>query len=418
MNLAESAAFARTLDAYGFSEAPSSTAGLIVINTCSVRITAETRVYGRLAHYAAQKKLRDFKLLVTGCMASRLGTELCALGADFVVGTEEKERFEEIIISLLAVQSPPRSVTGRGFFAPSHYQEGAFRSMVPIMHGCNNFCSYCIVPYVRGPEISRPPLEIKREIESLAEKGVCEITLLGQNVNSYSHSDGTGFPELLELAAKCSQNTGIRRIRFLSAHPAFFSPRTVAVLRDNPVFCRYIHLCVQSGSDRVLSAMNRRYTRASYMELVLALRSAIPGLSLSTDILVGFPGETESEFEETLSLMNEVRFIHAYMYHYNPREGTAAYSLPGRIDDEIRLNRLERVIALQQTHTAELLQTRLGAHEEVLAEGPSKKNPEEILCRTERDEPVVISGSPREAGSFIRIKITSVTGNTLRAERA
>jgi tRNA-2-methylthio-N6-dimethylallyladenosine synthase len=304
-------------------------------------------------------------------------------------------------------------------FSSSHHEEGRFRSFVPIMHGCNNFCSYCIVPYVRGREISRDPASIKNEIRLLAGRGVREITLLGQNVNSYRWEGNGGtleFPDLLELIARETVGTPIGWVRFLSANPKDFSLRTIAVMAENPVFCRHLHLCVQHGSDRVLAAMNRRYTRESYLDLTREIRKAMPDLSFSTDILVGFPGETEADLEETLSLMEEVRFLYAYMYHYNPREGTAAFNLSGRIPEAVKRERLSRVIALQKKHTREMLKSRLGMKEKVLIEGISRKNADELITRTEKDEMAAVPGSPALIGSFAELTLSSLRGNTFRAK--
>jgi tRNA-2-methylthio-N6-dimethylallyladenosine synthase len=316
-------------------------------------------------------------------------------------------------------------------FAASHLEEGRFRSFVPIMHGCNNFCSYCIVPHVRGREVSRSPSSILDEIRLLASRGVKEITLLGQNVNSYCwEPDAPGtpknsgaflarsvdFPGLLNLVSgeleKISGTIGW--VRFLSSHPKDLAPQAVRVMASSPLFCRHLHLCVQHGSNRILAAMNRRYTREAYLELVSRLREAMPALTLSTDILVGFPGETEEDLEETLDLMEKVRFLYAYMYHYNPREGTAAYSLEGRISGEVKRKRLARVIALQKKHTVSLLESRIGSTETVLVEGISRKNADELVGRTERDEMVVLPGSASLIGSFAVVKLSSLRGNTLR----
>jgi tRNA-2-methylthio-N6-dimethylallyladenosine synthase len=282
------------------------------------------------------------------------------------------------------------------------------------MQGCNNFCSYCIVPYVRGPEISRNPASIVEEIRFLAAKGVREITLLGQNVNTYRWEGELDFPGLLELVAREIEDSPIRWVRFLSANPRDFSPRTIRVMAEHPCFCRHLHLCVQHGSNRILAAMNRSYTREAYLDLAAAIREAIPGISLSTDILVGFPGETEADLEETLDLMDRVRFLYAYMYHFNPRQGTAAYNLPDRIGEEVKRNRLARVIALQQQHGVDLLRRRIGARERVLIEGISRKNADELITRTERDEMAVAPGPPSMIGSFGELTLSSLRGTTFR----
>jgi tRNA-2-methylthio-N6-dimethylallyladenosine synthase len=207
----------------------------------------------------------------------------------------------------------------------------------------------------------------------------------------------------------------LRWVRFLSANPKDFSPETIRVMAENPVFCRHLHLCVQHGSNSILKAMNRRYTREAYLKLIAEIRSAMPGITLSTDILVGFPGETEGDLEETLDLMKEVKFLYSYMYHYNPREGTAAYDLPGRIGEKLKRERLARVIALQKQHTRELLKSRLGSRETVLIEGISRKNADELITRTERDEMAVIPGKASMVGSFAEITLSDLRGNTFRA---
>jgi tRNA-2-methylthio-N6-dimethylallyladenosine synthase len=430
MNTAESAALDVTLKERGWQAAQDGeTADLVLINTCAVRETAEKRVMGRLAQYGAVKKKRPFTLVVAGCMAQRLGEGLKekAGAVDYVMGTSSRSLFPLI---LEAVERGGRALHLAGekpafSFSSSHLEEGQFRSFVPIMHGCDNFCSYCIVPYVRGRETSRDPASIAAEIRLLADRGVREITLLGQNVNTYrwegaGRAGGAGravdFPGLLELAARETAGTPIGRVRFLSANPKDFSSRTIAVMAENPVFCRHLHLCVQHGSNTVLAAMNRRYTRESYLALAEEIRKAMPDMSFSTDILVGFPGETETDLEETLSLMEEVKFLYAYMYHYNPRENTAAYSLPGRIPEAVKRERLARVIALQKKHTQELLRGRLGMEEKVLIEGISRKNADELITRTEKDEMVVAPGSPSMIGSFAWVTLSSLRGNTFRTK--
>jgi tRNA-2-methylthio-N6-dimethylallyladenosine synthase len=431
MNSAESAAMALTLQERGWKAAENSDAAdLVVLNTCSVRQTAEQRVFGRLAQYQALKKKRGGggrkpALIVAGCMAERLGETLKERfdAVDHVMGLGARQFFPAI---LEALENPPgmavMPVVEKPVFsfASSHLEEGRFRSFVPIMHGCNNYCSYCVVPYVRGREISRSPASIAGEIRLLADRGVREITLLGQNVNSYRWEDNSrgvvDFPELLLLVARETENSSIRWVRFLSSHPKDLSSAAIRAMAECPVFCRHLHLCVQHGSNAVLDAMNRRYTRERYLELVEEIRSAMPDISLSTDILVGFPGETEEDLELTLDLMEKVRFHYAYMYHYNPREGTAAYTLPGRIGEAVKRERLARIIALQKRHTRELLKGRLGSRETVLIEGISRKNADELIGRTKRDEMVAVPGKASAIGSFVQTTLASLRGNTFRSQ--
>jgi tRNA-2-methylthio-N6-dimethylallyladenosine synthase len=432
MNLAESAALRLAARERGWEEAAAwEEADLVLLNTCSVRATAEQRVMGRLAQYGAFKKRREkpFTLVVAGCMAQRLGEALKEKipAVDYVMGTSARSLFPLI---LEAAEQGRRDLpidageeTPVFSFSASHLEEGQFRSFIPIMHGCDNFCSYCIVPYVRGREVSRSPASILEEIRLVAQRGVREITLLGQNVNSYRYrwqepGPAAGeilFPDLLKLVAEEVEKTPIRWVRFLSSHPKDLSPQAIAVMAENPVFCRHLHLCVQHGSNTILKKMNRRYTREAYLELAGRLRSAMPDLSLSTDILVGFPGETREDVEETLSLMEEVKFLYAYMYHYNPREGTAACLLPGRVPEDVKRERLARVIALQKKHTAELLKSRIGREARVFVEGISRKNADELISRTERDEMAVVRGSPAAVGRFGRLTLSQLRGNTFRA---
>jgi tRNA-2-methylthio-N6-dimethylallyladenosine synthase len=432
MNTAESAAMTEILRERGWSAAEKGEdADLVLLNTCSVRETAEKRVLGRIAQYTALKKKREarsFTLVVAGCMAQRIGEKLREeyRAVDYVMGTGARSVFPQILEAAEkrgpGQEAPldPASAEPAFAFSPFHLEKGQFRSFVPIMHGCNNYCSYCIVPYVRGREISRSPSSILEEIRLLSERGVREICLLGQNVNTYRWEEGQGvldFPGLLELVAGAVEKTAVRWVRFLSANPKDFSSRAVRVMADNPVFCRHLHLCVQHGSDAVLKAMNRKYTRESYLALVKEIREAMPGISLSTDILVGFPGETEEDVQLTLDLMEEVKFLYAYMYHYNPREGTDAFALPNRIDDAVKRERLGRVIALQKKHTKELLKSRIGKQEMVLIEGISRKNADELITRTERDEMVAVPGEASLIGSFARVTLSSLRGNTFRAKR-
>jgi tRNA-2-methylthio-N6-dimethylallyladenosine synthase len=428
---------------------------LVLINTCSVRATAENRAWGRIDHFAALKReraaaslaagkpaagvsARPLILAVTGCMAERMKKDILARqpAVDYIIGTFQKQAFGLVLdaVERAAVSGrlPTLEIDESPFFsfAPSHYESGSFRSFVPIMHGCDNFCSYCIVPYIRGREISRPPSAILAEIAALEDSGVREVTLLGQNVNSYrwlGEAGGRGgidrdpldFPGLLRLISKTLRARGsgaLRWVRFLTSHPKDLSDEVIRVLAEDPLYCRHVHLCVQSGSDAVLRAMNRRYTRDSYLDLVGRMKAAVPGLSLSSDILVGFPGETEADLELTLDLMSRVGFSYSYMYHFNPREGTPAASMPGRIHDKVKRERLARVIELQKAMTKSIMESRVGAVEEVLVEGISRRRKSEVLARTQRDEMVVFPAPPSRVGSFSRVRLLSLSGNTFKAE--
>jgi tRNA-2-methylthio-N6-dimethylallyladenosine synthase len=446
MNKAESAALEVIFRERGWS--PTSDpdeADLVLVNTCSVRATAESRAWGRIDHFAALKRerapgrgappgaapARPLALVVTGCMAERLKRAIKARqpGVDYVVGTFQKQAFGLILDAVAQGRAMGDIDESPAFvFSKSYYEPGAFRSFVPIMHGCDNYCTYCIVPYLRGHEISRRPSHILAELAALEDSGVREVTLLGQNVNSYRWkgqggpgSDGADldFPSLLRLVSESLRGRGrgaLRWIRFLTSHPKDLSDEVIRVLAEDELFCRHVHLCVQSGSDRVLSAMNRKYTREQYLSLVDRMKASIPGLSLSTDILVGFPGETEEDVEDTLDLMRAVGFVYSYMYHYNPREGTPAAAMPGRVPDKVKRERLSRVIELQKATTRKLMEARVGSEDVVLVEDLSRRRKTEVLGRTQRDEMVVFPAEASRVGSFVRVRITGLSGNTFRAE--
>ena len=434
MNTAESAALTLACKERGWSQAQDAeSADLVLINTCSVRLTAEQRTTGRIAHYISLKKKRKngFTLVITGCMAQRLGEDLKKQfkQIDYVIGTRcdtsvafARTNFPLILEAVEKGENVNLDINEKAVFSFSdlHHEEGQFRSFVPIMHGCDNFCSYCIVPYVRGREVSRSPQDISKEIQLVGERGVREITLLGQNVNSYNWLSKTNekmdFSALLKLVAIEAEKSSIKRIRFLSANPANFSNETIEVMANNKVICRHIHLPVQHGSNTVLKAMNRGYTAQRFRQLVKDIRAAMPEVTISTDILIGFPGETEDDVKQTLDLMEEIKFLYSYMYHFNPREGTKAFDLPGRISEEIKRERLSRVISLQQKLTSELLKSRIGSTEVVLIEGISRKNADELITRTEKDEMVAVPGHKSMIGSFGKLTLSSIKGNTFRAK--
>lgn len=432
MNKAESAALETMLREHGWRSGAREEADLVLINTCTVRATAENRAWARISLFAAEKRRRKFALMVVGCMAEQYHEEMKkrAPEIDYVLGTFQKQSFGLVLDQIAAgTQYDLADESPSYVFSKTHHEPGAFRAFVPIMHGCDNFCSYCIVPFVRGREISRSPADILTELDSLEAAGVREVTLLGQNVNSYSWAGETGginFPGLLriiaahlrekKLAAGEASAAGIGWIRFLTSHPKDLSEELVRVIAEEPVFCRHIHLCIQSGSNRVLALMNRKYTKEYFLGLVDMMRTAIPGLSLSTDILVGFPGETEEDLEETLDVMRKVRFAFSFMYHFNPREGTPAVKLPDRVPDKVKKARLARVIALQKEISTELMAERLGAVDEVLIEGKSRRSSKEMLARTARDEMVVLPADPSRIGQFARVRLSAKSGNTFRAE--
>ncbi len=296
---------------------------------------------------------------------------------------------------------------------------GAVGGFISIMRGCNNFCSYCIVPYTRGRERSREPQSILRELADLRKRGFCEATLLGQNVNSYSYTDAqsgvtVGFPDLLCMVAEAAPDM---RIRFTTSHPKDMSDRTLEVIAAHPNLARHIHLPVQSGSNSVLRNMNRRYTREWYLDRVAAIRRIIPDAGLSTDMFTGFYNESEEDFAQTLSLMREAAFDSAFMFKYSERPGTlASREMKDNVPEEVKIERLNRMIALQNELSLESNRRDIGREFEVLVEGPSKRNPEEFCGRTSQNKFVVFPKGSVKTGDFVRVRITDASSATLLGE--
>lgn len=460
MNIAESAAVEQLLIARGWTKASDAQfADMVIINTCSVRASAESRIIGRLGYFTGLKAVREKRphaktrkmeaaaeyvkngpipltLVVMGCMAQRLLDSLKKdwPAIDYVVGTFAKNKFGDII-SAAEKSSQAQEAAAFGAaqdasldekpvynFASLSLEPGAFSSFVPIMNGCNNFCAYCIVPYVRGREVSRPLTEIFEEIKVLGGYGVKEITLLGQNVNSYLCEDAefgrVDFPRLLELICRKIEETGspIKWIRFDSSHPKDLSDRLIEVMAREEKVCRHIHLPVQHGSTKILQKMNRKYSREQYLELVQKIRAAVPDISLTTDIMIGFPGETEEDFEAAYSLMKEVKYEDAFMYYYNPREGTPAAKWPDQIPLETKKERLQKIIDLQLVITQAEMEKQVGKTITVLADKTTLENPNELLGKTERDERVAFAADKSLIGSFVRVKLTSLNGHTFKGE--
>ena len=415
LNMAESAAIETMLIGRGLEKTENpDEADAVILNTCSVRKTAENRIWGRLGFYSSEKKKHKLILIVTGCMAERMQEELKkeAPYIDAVIGTNEKAEIPDFIIG-----EPLEQLDGYRFLS-SYYREGDYSSYVPIMNGCNNFCSYCIVPYVRGREVSRPVEEILKEICFLEQQGVKEITLLGQNVNSYSAEyDGehVDFPRLLELILPYLRN--IMFVRFESPHPKDFSDHLISVIADNDRISKHIHLPVQSGSTRILQLMNRKTTREKTLDLIRKMKERIPHLTLSTDVMTGFPTETEKEYEETLSLMEEMGCTEAFMYYFNPREGTRAASMDGQIDESVKIKRLERLIDEQIKRQAVIKEAMLPFTALAIVTGKSRDDEDRYLARGEHNDYFSFSSSvSHNPGDAVIIDAEELKGNTFRGK--
>ena len=410
MNSAESNSLEAILQGAGMTACyKQEDADLAVINTCSVRQSAENRIWGRLGSYNPIKKKRKMTLVVTGCMADRLGEELKkkAPQVDYVVPVNDKMKILDI------VRSGENCNSEKYEFSETYWHEGEFSSYVPIMNGCNNFCSYCIVPYVRGREVSRDPNQILREIEFLESKGVREITLLGQNVNSYNYN-GLTFPQLLSTV--CRHLNNIKWVRFESPHPKDFSDELIEVIAREGRVAKHLHIPMQSGSTRILNLMNRRYTREAYLALIDRIRNRIPEISFAVDVMVGFPGETDEEFRQTLSAMDLAGYIEAYMYYWNPREGTRACSMEGQMPESDKQKRLQILIDHQLEAAAKIKAGRTGTVQEVLVLSVSRDNPSQMLGRNEHNEMVAFTpaeGSEKPApGSIVNVQFLLLNGNT------
>jgi tRNA-2-methylthio-N6-dimethylallyladenosine synthase len=396
---------------HAFVEGPEA-ADLVIVNTCSVRERAETRVLGRLRHLRGLMP-REALLGVIGCVAQRLGNGLAreVPRLAFVVGTD---CYGSLLSAIAAARAGRMSVNVAANPAELYDErplpgDGSISDFVSVMSGCDNFCSYGIVPYVRGRERSRPVAVVLLEAEELAGRGTRELMLIGQNVNSYR--DGAlGFADLL---ARVNSVPGIVRIRFATSHPRDFSLAIIKAVASLGKVCEHVHLPVQSGSDAVLAAMNRGYTRRQYLDIVARTREGIPGVALTTDVIVGFPGESDADFRATLSLREEIRFDSAFMFRYSPREGTRASALNDDVPETAKIERLETVIALQKRITGERNGALAGTEQEVLVEGESERDRTRLFGRTRTAKPVVFEGPPDLSGSMVRVRITKASAWTL-----
>ncbi len=422
MNVADSEVVASVMKMAGYDLCTSADeADAIFLNTCSVRENAENKIYHRLeALNAERRKGRRFIIGVLGCMAERVKEELLEKhGVDLVAGpdayltlpdlTAQAETGHKAMNIELSTTETYRDVVPRRIALAQ-----PISGYVSIMRGCNNFCHYCIVPYTRGRERSRDVESILREVRDLEERGYKEVTLLGQNVNSYRFErDGhiIAFPELLRTVAETAPGM---RVRFTTSHPKDMSDDTLHVIAEMPNVCRHIHLPVQSGSDRILKLMNRKYTREWYMGRVEAIRRIIPDCGLSTDIFVGYHSETEEDHQMSLSLMREAAYDSAFMFKYSERPGTyASKHLPDDVSEEVKLRRLNEMIHLQTELSAEANKRDEGREFDVLVEGFSKRSNEQLCGRTGQNKMVVFDKGTHHIGETVRVKITGSTSATL-----
>lgn len=423
MNVADSEVIASVMQMAGYSVAETlDEADAVFMNTCSIRDNAEQKILNRLEFfYSLKKKKKDLIVGVLGCMAERVKDDLIENHhVDLVVGPDAYLSLPDLVASVEAGEKAinvelSTTETYRDVI-PSRVCGNHISGFVSIMRGCNNFCTYCIVPYTRGRERSRDVESILNEVSDLVAKGYKEITLLGQNVNSYRFEKTTGeivtFPMLLRTVAESAPDV---RIRFTTSHPKDMSDETLEVIAQVPNVCKHIHLPVQSGSSRILKLMNRKYTREWYLERVQAIKRIVPDCGLTTDIFAGFHSETEEDHQLSLSLMEECAYDAAFMFKYSERPGTyASKNLEDNVPEEVKIRRLNEIIALQNRLSAESNQRCIGNVYEVLVEGVSKRSREQLIGRTEQNRMVVFDRGTHRVGDFVRVKITEASSATLK----
>ena len=419
MNVADSEVVASVMQMAGYEATETiDEADAVFLNTCSVRDNAEQKIYHRLDALDAMRRKRPMIIGVLGCMAERVKDDLLEHHhCDLVAGPDAYLSLPDLIAQAetghKAINIELSTSETYKDVVPQRLHGAKIGGFVSIMRGCNNFCHYCIVPYTRGRERSRDVESILREVRDLRDRGFKEVTLLGQNVNSY-HFEDIGFPELLRRVA---EEVPTMRVRFTTSHPKDMSDETLHVIADMPNVCKHIHLPVQSGSDRILKLMNRKYTREWYLDRVAAIRRIIPDCGLSTDIFVGYHSETEEDHQLSLSLMREVGYDSAFMFKYSERPGTyASKHLPDDVPEEEKLRRLNELIALQTEISAQQNKKDEGKEFDVLVEGFSKRSRQQLCGRTEQNKMVVFDKGNHHIGETVRVRITNSTSATLFGE--
>jgi tRNA-2-methylthio-N6-dimethylallyladenosine synthase len=418
MNVSDSELMLGTLAAHGYDAVDSPDgADVILVNTCAIREHAERRVIGRLGELKRNMKPGSV-VGVTGCMAQRLGPQLLqkAKHVSIVIGPDGYRALPALIEGARRGER----TTATTFDLEEHYEDfqprrfDKVKAWIPVQRGCDYRCTYCIVPTTRGPERSRQLADVVREVEAVVAEGMTEIVLLGQTVNSY-HDGDHDFADLLRAVGSVA---GVRRLRFTSPHPNDFSDRVIAAMADVDAVCEHVHLPMQSGSSRVLKRMLRRYTRETYLECVDRLRAAIPGLSLTTDVIVGFPGETDEDFEETLDVVRDVGFADAFTFKFSPRDGTPATRMPPEltVSDEVASERLARLVDTVRTGSRAQNLGLLGRRCEVLIEKEARRGGDLLQARTRDFKTVLLPGDPAMVGQYVTVELTGTTGSTFTGQ--
>ncbi len=421
MNVHDSEKIAALMEESGYESTDDVVkADLVIINTCSIREKAAQKVYSQLGRLRKLKRKNPALIIgVGGCLAQHCGTKFFerAPFLDLVFGTHNIHLLPEMVTKIEKRKTPlvytEMRESVKSLSIPPLNKNGKISAYVTIMQGCNNFCSYCVVPYLRGPEESRPLPEIVNEVKMLSRQGVKEVTLLGQNVNSYGASSGRGH-DFADLLQEIGMIDGIERIRFTTSHPKDISDRLIRCFMEVDKLCEHIHLPVQAGSDRILEMMNRGYTVKEYVEKVDKLRSACPQISITSDIIVGFPGETERDYQATIDLMEKIRFDNIFSFHYSKRAGTAAARLVDTVSESVKRERLQSLQALQEKHTLEKHEALVGDIAEILVEGVSKNSQEDISGRTRTNKILNFKGNHELVGKTVHVMITGAYLHSLR----
>ncbi len=417
MNARDSEKLSGILEAAGYLLTDSEEADFVIYNTCTVRENANNKVYGRLGYlHSLKKKQPSMRIALCGCMMQEEEAveklKKSYRFVDLIFGTHNIYKFAELLAQMYASDKMVVDIwqgTQRIVEELPAERKFPFKSGVNIMFGCNNFCSYCIVPYVRGRERSREPEDILREIGRLASDGVAEIMLLGQNVNSYGKTLKTPvtFAKLLQEAEKTD---GIRRIRFMTSHPKDLSDELIDVMKHSKKICRHLHLPLQSGSSRILKAMNRQYTKESYLKLIDKIRAAVPGIAITTDIITGFPGETEEDFLETMDVVKKVRFDSAFTFIYSKRSGTPAASMENQVPPEIVKDRFDRLLKEVQDIAAHKAQELVGTTQTVLVESVNDHDASMVTGKMDNNAVVHLKGTPDLTGRFVTVRLEECKG--------
>lgn len=422
MNENDSERLAGQLKAMGYSKTEvMEDADLILVNTCCVRESAENKIFGKIGDLKRLKTENpDLIIGIAGCMAQKDGDALFerAPHVDFVMGTNQVHELAKVIEEVQTSNGKVTAMAAGDQEMPNEVpteRNGSISTWVPIMYGCNNFCTYCIVPYVRGRERSRPLADIIKEIEKVVSEGFKEVTLLGQNVNSYGKDSKEA--DFADLLAAVDQVPGIERVRYMTSHPRDLSDKAIEVIKNSKHICEHFHLPVQYGSDKVLKAMNRGYTTAYYRELVRKIRENVPDASISTDLIVGFPGETKEDFEEMLAFLKEIRYDVAYTFLYSKRSGTPAATMEDQVPMEVKKERLQQLMDVQNQISLEINQKLEGQVLEVMVEGPSRTD-ETVLSGRTRTNKIVLwkKEGTEDVGQLLNIKITHAQTWVLKGE--